>query len=768
MIPNKFSGLSILLILALLISSFAVVMPAAPVKADVTAVTISLVYSASDTSNTGPAVVSPNGTVTVRFSFSGSGTYTYKAFMQQGSSTAFQGNGSSGAAGATLYDTIILGSAAAGYYNVWVSVNGVLSPTSTNAVYVDTVSPTVSIITPNSGTCWKSGTSQNVQFSLSEISTVTATISYDGSSWAPLITSTSYPQGPSTVTTTPGSSVNSSLCYVKFDSITDKAGNVTSNTVSSPFSSLNAVLTPTISTPGAASGEVYNGGSSTTITGTINAPAGSTVSYILGLWTDGVNTENITAGWQTVSMGAVSTYAVSKTWTVSNTVKSSNCLVGMWVKDCAGNVSSPGFSSNAFRIKDVTQPTVSILWPLASTVHYIGATDNVTWTQTDNVAGNLNYIIYLSTNGGTTWSSVIATGSAAQGTQSVVWVIPAIAPSTTCKLCENVTDSENPANVRTVLSGVFSIVAGQQPVVTVSSPASSVSWAVGSTQSIAWTASDASSTSARLNYLVELTADGGTNYRTIANLTNQAQGSNTYSWAVANPHDLYSGWPSPTGAVPSSNCKVRVTATNPASLQSGTNVSSNTFSITVASFPVTTATVTLYPGWNLVSLPLIPTNTNIQNILGSSISSITSVWTCSGGGSSGGTWTYYAPGATSSLSTMVDGKAYWIQTNITSGTVSFAFQGRMGNPPPSSPPTYTFSTPGWYMVGYKSTSSSHTLEDYAGSNTSGGTKIYTIPATGFDPVIQAYTTVTSATTLDPGYGYWIYYNSAGAITPPSD
>jgi hypothetical protein len=116
---------------------------------------------------------------------------------------------------------------------------------------------------------------------------------------------------------------------------------------------------------------------------------------------------------------------------------------------------------------------------------------------------------------------------------------------------------------------------------------------------------------------------------------------------------------------------------------------------------------------------------------------------------------------------MVDGKAYWVQVSGSS-PVPFTFQGRYGNPPPSAPPTYTFTTAGWYMVGYKSTQSTHTVTDYAGSATSGNTVIYTLPITGFNASTQAFTSLQYNTTMTSGQGYWIYYDSAGVITPPSD
>ena len=482
---------------------------------------------------------------------------------------------------------------------------------------------------------------------------------------------------------------------------------------------------------------------------------------MIGLFVNGVNTENITPGWQTVTLTS-GTYPISKSYTVSSDTSSSLCKIGIWTKDCAGNVSPPGFSTNYFRIFDNIKPTGTIIWPTASSVHYVSAADNITWIQNDNVAyPNLLYTIYLSTNGGTN-NTIIASGQYGQGTQSVPWSVPPT-PSTNCRITENITDFENPSNTLTIYSGTFSIVQGQQPVVSsITSPTSTSQWAIGSTQTITFSASDPSNSSARLNYEIDLAADG-TTFHPVTTVTNQGQGSQTVSISV--PDITVAPWSFNSALLPDNVVKIQVVATNPASSSGPGNLISSSFSITAASFPVTTAGVKLYPGWNLVSLPLVPTNTNIQNVLGSAMSSIVSVWTCTGGGSTGGTWSSWSPGLSSysGLNTMQDGKSYWIQTNITSSYVQFIFQGRVGNPPPSAPPSYTYPA-GWNMVGFTLSTPQvgEPVQSYLGApNTTSAN--YNVPIIGYNANSSnpAFTSLGLTDNMTPGLGYWVFYNAQG-------
>ena len=779
MIPKRFSGLSILLILALLVSSFAVVMPAAPVKAAATGITV------DSPTTSAPITVKPGGSITVNYSVTGTAPNVDVTLeIYQGSTSISLVTDSSKVPGASYTKTMGISSAAAqGSYILKASIVGTAyTASNTSAVIVDSTPPTVTISTPNINTCWKSGTTQNIQWSVSDAAStdnVTLVAEYSingGGSWVGIFSRSNRQGADSYSWTVPAASQPAS--YVRFTA-TDTAGNVmTSPQQSSPFKILNTTPVVSMVTPGNTASEEYTAGTAGTATGRITAlitglPS-STIYYQIGMFVGGVNTDNITSGWQTATLNTSGQFLLSSLsgggylWPIENNISSSNCKIFIWAKDCAGNVNdylSPGtaLSAYTFRIKDQYKPTGTVLWPpAASSVHYLGSSDNVTWNMTDNVAWpTLSYQIWLSYNSGSTYTELIASGAMSQGTnKSVPW--SPVTATTTGKIKIDITDGETPTNTQSIYSGPFSIVQGSQPVVSsISVPALGASWAIGSTQNITFTASDPSNTSARLDYVISLAADGTTFYD-ILSLTNETQGARTFSIAV----------PDVTAApfnatLPLNNAKIRVTATNTASGAGSGSLVGYAFSITAASFPVTTDNFTLYPGWNLVSLPLIPTNSSIQNILGTAVSNVESVWTCSGGGATGGTWYYYAPGVTSTLTTMVDGKAYWIKTTLSSGSVVVNFQGRKGNPPPAAPPTYTFTTAGWYMVGYKSTVA-HTVAVYAGSNTSGSTTIYTLPITGFNATTQAFTSLGSGDSMAKGSGYWFYYNSAGAIAPPSD
>ena len=779
MIPNKFSGLSIFLILALLISSFAAVMPAAPVKAAAEATGITI----NSPTTIIPIVVQPGGSITCSYTLDGAGGDSNDVQLEiyQGTTSISLVTDSGKASGATYTKTMGISSAAAqGGYTLKASVVGLgFYDSEASAVIVDSTPPTVTISTPNINTCWKSGTTQYIQWSVSDAAStdnVTLKLEYSvngGGSWLELFNRSNRQGADQYQWTVVDASQPAS--YVRFTA-TDSAGNVmTSPQQSSPFKILNTSPTVSMVTPGNTVSETYSAGTLGTATGRITAlitglPS-STIQYQIGMFVNGVNTDNITSGWQTATLNASGQYLLSSIsgggylWRIENNIANSNCRIGIWAKDCAGNVNDPtvggstAMSAYPFRIQDQQKPTGTVVSPTAaSSVHYVGSSDNVIWTMTDYVAWpTLSYQIWLSYNSGSTYTELISSGNAAQGTNTIPW--SPVTPTTTGKIKIDITDGETPANTNSIYSGPFSIVQGSQPVVTsVTVPAAAVEWPIGSTQNVTFAASDPSNTSARLNYQIDLAADG-VNFYNILTPSNETQGTKTYSVSV--PDVAQSPY---SVAVPANSAKIRVTATNPLSGSGGGSATGSTFSITAASFPVTTETVSLKTGWNLVSLPLIPTNSNIQNILGSAMSNIESVWTCSGGGSTGGTWSYFVPGSTSGLSTMVDGKTYWIKATA---DTSFTFQGRKGNAPPSAPPTYTFSSPGWYMVGYKSTQT-HTVTQYAGSNQSGSTTIYTLPITGFDPITQAYKPLYGSDNMTKGEGYWFYYNSAGAIAPPSD
>jgi hypothetical protein len=172
-------------------------------------------------------------------------------------------------------------------------------------------------------------------------------------------------------------------------------------------------------------------------------------------------------------------------------------------------------------------------------------------------------------------------------------------------------------------------------------------------------------------------------------------------------------------------------------------------------------------GWNLISLPLIPTKTAIATVLAgiTPTGKVISVWSYNPlGATTALKWPSYTPGAPSDLATMEDGKGYLINmsapgTLVVSGTV-------MPVDPLTLPPTYNVSI-GYNLIGFKSTAAmdncvyltgtSYRFPIYwkeAGVWASPLTKCRTAPATP-----------EAAADMKPGFGYWVYFNAAGTITP---
>ncbi|MCX6008633.1 MAG: Ig-like domain-containing protein [Chloroflexi bacterium] len=169
----------------------------------------------------------------------------------------------------------------------------------------------------------------------------------------------------------------------------------------------------------------------------------------------------------------------------------------------------------------------------------------------------------------------------------------------------------------------------------------------------------------------------------------------------------------------------------------------------------TSAIIYLNTGWNLISLPLIPDSTAIATVLAgiTPTGKVISVWSYNPLATD--KWPSYTPSGPPGLLTMEDGKGYLINmsvpaTLVVSGTV-------LPVGPLTLPPTYDVSI-GYNLVGFKSLAAMEN-GDYL-SPLSYRFPIYwkqagvwqELDATGED--------------MTPGFGYWVYFNAAGTITPP--
>jgi len=744
----KHTGISILVILALMVSMMAVIVPSAPAQATATGVTV-IFPTGDNTTLTATQYIKQNGTFTVRYTLDGDGTnsqvvitvynVTYGTVSQINLFTVAADN-------ATHTNNVTLNPVVtAGIYNLKISVDSdTVSATKLNAVVVDNTAPVTSLLYPtNSGLYYMGNSTQNIQWTTYDAANTSENVTIKGyystnggSAWTNItgLSSVSWQQGAQTTTWTVPM-IDSALCLVRL-SATDVAGNTSDNkTSANTFTILNTPPTVSVTTP--AGTEIWDGGSSHDIVFSMDS-AGPTLDYLLELQVGGVPTENITPTFVLNQTKGIKTF----NWaTVSNNIASTNCRIRVVVRDLAG-VTAQAYSG-VFTIKDTTPPNCSVTTPAAGATKYSTFSDNITFNVSDNVAGNVSCTFWYTTaytSGCTTCWSLLGSGSYAQGARYYTWTIPS-ANSSTCNVKIDCTDLAG--NTRSVVGNVFSINSDSQPpTIAVCSPALGDVWQAGTAHNITWTSSDQPDTNAQLTYKIELSIDNGITYLSpaVANPVGQQAASctGTYSWAVSDN--------------PSTLCKIKITATDPAG--NSASATSGTFTITTNSdCAVTTGSITLYGGgWNLISLPLIPTNTAIENVLSTALSNVISVQYYV----SGTTWYDYTPGAWgNTLSTMEAGKAYWVKMGG-SGTYSVIYQGRKGNCAPSPcAPTYTVTGPGWRMIGFKS-SVPKSVQSYL-SGTCGTTYMSTV--NGYDRSIASpyWTTLSCTDNLTPGMGYWINF-----------
>jgi len=181
---------------------------------------------------------------------------------------------------------------------------------------------------------------------------------------------------------------------------------------------------------------------------------------------------------------------------------------------------------------------------------------------------------------------------------------------------------------------------------------------------------------------------------------------------------------------------------------------------------LTAYNISLSAGWNLISLPLIPDDASIDVVL-SGVGDISSVYYWYNNGTSAD-WQSYVPGSGGTLTTMEDGKAYFIYMT---GADTLTITGTAMPAPPATPPTYDVYA-GWNFIGFKSVENMKN-EVYLNTLITGGVKDYSIlygydNTTGYFRVSPEPQTHGGADPgdMEVGYGYWLWLTtSSGTITP---
>lgn len=168
--------------------------------------------------------------------------------------------------------------------------------------------------------------------------------------------------------------------------------------------------------------------------------------------------------------------------------------------------------------------------------------------------------------------------------------------------------------------------------------------------------------------------------------------------------------------------------------------------------------IDLEADWNLISLPLVPTDASIETVLAGLVNAGTVIQVRAFNAISGtwGIWASTGPYASNpTLTEMNDGRGFWVEMSAVDNLVAI---GSVLPAPPATPPTYSVYE-GWNLIGFKSLTDSGTLVAYLGNLVDGsreaiysynaGTDLYEIPTTDFEP----------------GKGYWLAVNADGTIYP---
>jgi len=162
--------------------------------------------------------------------------------------------------------------------------------------------------------------------------------------------------------------------------------------------------------------------------------------------------------------------------------------------------------------------------------------------------------------------------------------------------------------------------------------------------------------------------------------------------------------------------------------------------------------IVLQKDWNLISLPLVPANSSISSVLSLLLKEglLESVWTYD---AETGTWHSYSPGAPPDLTTMVDGKGYFLKMKAYNVLI---VQGTEQPAPPATPRVYHV-VPGWNLIGYKR------LDEVNASTYLSG--VDWIRLYKFDATSQTYEYVLPGGNMAPGLGYWVAVKTEGWIYP---
>ncbi|MBI2353618.1 MAG: choice-of-anchor D domain-containing protein [Deltaproteobacteria bacterium] len=166
--------------------------------------------------------------------------------------------------------------------------------------------------------------------------------------------------------------------------------------------------------------------------------------------------------------------------------------------------------------------------------------------------------------------------------------------------------------------------------------------------------------------------------------------------------------------------------------------------------PVNAHSITLSQGWNLISLPVQPSQTAVGSLLGAL--GYRNLW-----GYTGGAWRMYDPANPifSDLSEMAAGNGYWIYAT---GPATLQVQGSAADKSVSL-------ASGWNLVGFSATAA----QDVGQATSAIGPnldKVWGFRNGAWQLYDPANPIFSDLATLEPGRGYWIKMKQSGTWTLP--
>jgi len=177
------------------------------------------------------------------------------------------------------------------------------------------------------------------------------------------------------------------------------------------------------------------------------------------------------------------------------------------------------------------------------------------------------------------------------------------------------------------------------------------------------------------------------------------------------------------------------------------------------------ANITIDEKWNLISLPLVPFDTDIEDVLAScpGVVNLSSVWHYDRPDNE---WLCYSPdGSQTSLATIEDGKSYWFRMDYPLPTTFTLWVWGTEMPEPKSGPAEYPVYLGWNMAGFTS------MSNYLASTYLWNWSVVTPVVYGWTQgawTTQGWNLVDVSTAdLESGQGYWMAFPADGAIYVPT-